>query len=192
MGWWNCFCTGRYIKDDSVRAKGIKWDWAWHGGEDIKTGGSFPDWKCPILLLSRTRGNDKHTEWGAVLKESDMFPHYFNDLLLNRCLKEAKIPAGWLIPQPVWRRQIIHLFLRAHIPGLVDVAFYRCILSYRWWPYWYGVRRRNETCWHQCPGYRCCLPMPNDKLITALIDDITGNAIATFANGSCFKCCDRR
>src|SRR5262249_31165280 len=85
--------TSRYIKDASIRSRGIKWGLSLDMvGEDIqKTGGTFLIEKMPDPSAIWTRGNEKHTEWGGgELKESDLFPHYFNDLLLNRCLNEAK------------------------------------------------------------------------------------------------------
>ncbi|MES2003235.1 MAG: M28 family peptidase [Bacteroidota bacterium] len=114
--------TGRYIKDDSVRAKGIKWGLSLDMvGEDIaKTGGSFLIEKMPDPSAIWTRGKEKHTEWGgSVLKESDMFPHYFNDLLLNRCLQQAKTN-GWIVKTNPFEGGSDHTpFLQAKIPGLL-------------------------------------------------------------------------
>jgi aminopeptidase YwaD len=114
--------TGRYIRDDSVRAKGIKWGLSLDMvGEDVqKTGGSFLIEKMPDPSAIWTRGNDKHTEWGgSVLKESDMFPHYFNDLLLNRCLQESKA-TGWVVNTNPFEGGSDHTpFLQAKIPGLL-------------------------------------------------------------------------
>jgi aminopeptidase YwaD len=114
--------TDRYIKDDSLRAKGIKWGLSLDMvGEDTKkTGGTFLIEKMPDPSAIWTRGHDKHTEWGgSVLKESDMFPHYFNDLLLNRCLYEAKT-TGWVVETNPFEGGSDHTpFLRAKIPGLL-------------------------------------------------------------------------
>ena len=114
--------TDRYIKDDSVRAKGIKWGLSLDMvGEDItKTGGSFLIEKMPDPSAIWTRGNDKHSEWGgSVLKESDMFPHYFNDFLLNRCKQEAK-DNNWLVNTNPFEGGSDHTpFLQAKIPGLL-------------------------------------------------------------------------
>jgi aminopeptidase YwaD len=91
--------TGRYIKEDSVRAKGIKWGLSLDMvGEDVtKTGGTFLIEKMPDPSAIWTRGKDKHTEWGGrPLQESDMFPHYFNDLVLNRCMQQGKTN-GWVV-----------------------------------------------------------------------------------------------
>jgi aminopeptidase YwaD len=114
--------TGRYIKDDSIRAKGIKWGLSLDMvGEDItKTSGSFLIEKMPDPSAIWTRGNDKHTEWGgSVLKESDMFPHYFNDFLLNRCRQQAK-ENGWVVNANPFEGGSDHTpFLQAKIPGLL-------------------------------------------------------------------------
>ena len=114
--------TRRYIQDDSVRAKGIKWGLSLDMvGEDIqKTGGTFLIEKMPDPSAIWTRGNEKHSEWGgSPLKESDMFPHYFNDLLLNRCLFEAT-KTGWVVRTNPFEGGSDHTpFLAAKIPGLL-------------------------------------------------------------------------
>ena len=114
--------TGRYIKDDSIRAKGIKWGLSLDMvGEDItKTGGSFLIEKMPDPSAIWTRGIEKHTEWGgSVLKESDMFPHYFNDFLLNRCRQQAK-DNNWVVNTNPFEGGSDHTpFLQAKIPGLL-------------------------------------------------------------------------
>ena len=67
-----------------------------------------------------TRGNDKHTEWGGrPLKESDMFPHYFNDFLLNRCRQQGQ-ENHWVINANPFEGGSDHTpFLDAKIPGLL-------------------------------------------------------------------------
>lgn len=114
--------TNRYIRDDSVRAQGIKWGLSLDMvGEDVqKTGGSFLIEKMPDPSAIWTRGNDKHSEWGgAPLKETEMFPHYFNDLLLNRCLQESKA-TGWVVNTNPFEGGSDHTpFLQAKIPGLL-------------------------------------------------------------------------
>ena len=114
--------TGRYIKDDSVRAKGIKWGLSLDMvGEDItKTGGTFLIEKMPDPSAIWTRGNEKHSEWGGkALQESDMFPHYFNDFLLNRCLQQAD-ENTWLVKTNPFEGGSDHTpFLQAKIPGLL-------------------------------------------------------------------------
>ena len=114
--------TARYISDDSQRAKGIKWGLSLDMvGEDVsKTGGSFLIEKMPDPSAIWTRGKEKHTEWGgSVLKESQMFPHYFNDLLLNRCLQQGK-ENGWVVNTNPFEGGSDHTpFLDARIPGLL-------------------------------------------------------------------------
>ena len=114
--------TRRYIQDDSLRARGIKWGLSLDMvGEDTKkTGGTFLIEKMPDPSAIWTRGNDKHSEWGgSPLGEKDMFPHYFNDLLLNRCRNEAK-GNGWVINTNPFEGGSDHTpFLNAKIPGLL-------------------------------------------------------------------------
>lgn len=114
--------TRRYIEDDSVRARGIKWGLSLDMvGEDTeKTGGTFLIEKMPDPSAIWTRGDDKHSEWGgSPLRETDMFPHYFNDLLLNRCLNEAK-GNGWVVKTNPFEGGSDHTpFLQAKIPGLL-------------------------------------------------------------------------
>ncbi|MFT3826975.1 MAG: M28 family peptidase [Chitinophagaceae bacterium] len=172
--------TGRYIKDDSVRAKGIKWGLSLDMvGEDTKkTGGSFLIEKMPDPSAIWTRGNDKHTEWGgSVLKESDMFPHYFNDLLLNRCLNEAK-ETGWVVNTNPFEGGSDHTpFLRAKIPGLLmwhftDVFYHTDgdridMVS--------AEEMRHVGISALVTAY--LLTNTDDKIIAGLIDDITANAL---------------
>jgi aminopeptidase YwaD len=114
--------TRRYIMDDTERAKGIRWGLSLDMvGEDItKTGGSFLIEKMPDPSAVWTRGKDHHTEWGgSVLKESDLFPHYFNDFLINRCKEQAK-ENGWVVNANPFEGGSDHTpFLNAKIPGLL-------------------------------------------------------------------------
>jgi len=114
--------TDRYIKEDSVRAKGIKWGMSLDMvGEDVtKTGGTFLIEKMPDPSAIWTRGEDHHTEWGGrPLQESDMFPHYFNDLVLNRCMQQGK-SNGWVVKSNPFEGGSDHTpFLQAKIPGLL-------------------------------------------------------------------------
>jgi aminopeptidase YwaD len=90
-------------------------------GEDIqKTGGTFLIEKMPDPSTIWTRGNEKHSEWGgSTLKESDMFPHYFNDLLLDRCMFEAA-KTGWVVKTNPFEGGSDHTpFLMSRIPGLL-------------------------------------------------------------------------
>jgi Zn-dependent M28 family amino/carboxypeptidase len=114
--------THRYITDDTTRAKGIHWGLSLDMvGEDAsKTGGSFLIEKMPDPSAIWTRGNDHHTEWGgSVLKESDMFPHYFNDFVLARCRQQGQHD-NWIVNSNPFEGGSDHTpFLQAHIPGLL-------------------------------------------------------------------------
>jgi hypothetical protein len=172
--------TRRYIQDDSVRAKGIKWGLSLDMvGEDIqKTGGTFLIEKMPDPSAIWTRGNEKHTEWGgSVLKESDMFPHYFNDLLLNRCLYEAS-KTGWLVRTNPFEGGSDHTpFLQAKIPGLLmwhftDVFYHTDadrldMVS--------PMEMKHVANSALATAY--LLTTANDKTATALIKDLTRSAL---------------
>lgn len=112
----------RFINEDPVRAKGIKWGISIDMvGEDTKkTGGSFLIEKIPDPSAIWTRGKDKHTEWGGTaLKEKDLLPSYFTDLLLNRCLNEGK-ETGWEINTNPFEGGSDHIpFINAKLPGLL-------------------------------------------------------------------------
>jgi aminopeptidase YwaD len=114
--------TRRYITDSPARAKGIKWGLSLDMvGEDVtKTGGSFLIEKMPDPSAIWTRGKESHTEWGgSVLGESQMFPHYFNDLLINRCLQQSR-HNGWVVGTNPFEGGSDHTpFLDAKIPGLL-------------------------------------------------------------------------
>jgi hypothetical protein len=172
--------TRRYIQDDSVRAKGIKWGLSLDMvGEDIqKTGGTFLIEKMPDPSAIWTRGNEKHSEWGGgVMKESEMFPHYFNDLLLNRCLFEAK-GTGWVVRTNPFEGGSDHTpFLAAKIPGLLmwhftDVFYHTDadrldMVS--------PLEMKHVAKSALATAY--LLAMANDKTAAALIKDITRNAL---------------
>ncbi len=114
--------TRRYIVEDSVRAKGIRWGMSLDMvGEDVsKTGGSFLIEKMPDPSAVWTRGEEKHTEWGGrPLKESDIVPHYFNDYILRRCFDQAATN-GWVVKTNPFEGGSDHTpFLNAQIPGLL-------------------------------------------------------------------------
>lgn len=172
--------TRRYIQDDSIRAKGIKWGLSLDMvGEDIqKTGGTFLIEKMPDPSAIWTRGNEKHSEWGgSTMKESEMFPHYFNDLLLNRCLFEAK-GTGWVVRTNPFEGGSDHTpFLAAKIPGLLmwhftDVFYHTDadrldMVS--------PVEMKHVAKSALATAY--LLTTANDKTAAALIKDITRNAL---------------
>ncbi len=114
--------TGRYITDDKERAKGIMWGMSLDMvGEDTqKTGGSFLIEKMPDPSAIWTRGNDKHTEWGAGdVKEKDLFPHYYNDFIFDICKAQGKF-ANWTVNYNPFEGGSDHTpFLQNKIPGLL-------------------------------------------------------------------------
>ncbi len=115
--------TARYIQQDSVRAKGIHWGISMDmTGEDTKkTGGTFLIEKMPDPSAIWTRGDDHHTEWGAgqPLREDRLFPHYFNDYLLQRCLDQAR-GTGWVVKTNPFEGGSDHVsYLDAKVPGVL-------------------------------------------------------------------------
>ena len=114
--------TDRYIRQDSVRARGIRWGLSLDMvGEDIaKTGGTFLIEKMPDPSAIWTRGEDKHSEWGgSPITKAQLTPHYFNDFVLSRCLEQAATN-GWLVKMNPFEGGSDHTpFLRANKPGLL-------------------------------------------------------------------------
>jgi aminopeptidase YwaD len=114
--------TARYITENKERAKGIKWGLSLDMvGEDVaKTGGTFLIEKMPDPTAIWTRGDEKHSEWGgSPLTEKDLFPHYFNDFFLSRCLEQAA-SNGWIVKTNPFEGGSDHTpFLEAKIPGLL-------------------------------------------------------------------------
>jgi aminopeptidase YwaD len=91
--------TRRYITDDKERAKGILWGMSLDMvGEDTKkTGGTFLLEKMPDPSAIWTRGNDKHSEWGAGnVQESNIIPHYYNDFIFDILKTQGKF-ANWTV-----------------------------------------------------------------------------------------------
>lgn len=114
--------TDRYIRQDSVRARGIRWGLSLDMvGEDIaKTGGRFLIEKMPDPSAIWTRGEDRHSEWGgSPITKAQLTPHYFNDFVLARCLEQAATN-GWLVKTNPFEGGSDHTpFLRANKPGLL-------------------------------------------------------------------------
>jgi hypothetical protein len=114
--------AARYVREDAVRAKTIKWGLSLDMvGEDTKkTGGVFLIEKMPDPSAIWTRGADKHTEWGGEpMKEQDLFPHYLNDFLFNRCRNEAAL-TNWNIATNPYEGGSDHTpFLEANIPAVL-------------------------------------------------------------------------
>ena len=114
--------TARFLREDSVRAAGVRWGLSLDMvGEDTrKTGGTFLIEKMPDPSAIWTRGEDRHTEWGgAALTISQMTPHYFNDVVLNRCVDQAT-GTDWLVGTNPYEGGSDHVpFLRAQKPGIL-------------------------------------------------------------------------
>ena len=114
--------TRRYVEEDSIRAKDIKWGISLDMvGEDTeKTGGSFLIEKMPDPSAIWTRGNDKHTEWGGrPLKAEDMTPHYLNDFVIEK-FKEQGRRANWIVNTNPYEGGSDHVpFLRGNIPSVL-------------------------------------------------------------------------
>lgn len=114
--------TRRYIVEDTARAKGILWGMSLDMvGEDTdKTGGTFLLEKMPDPSAIWTRGEDKHSEWGAgEVKEKDLFPHYFNDFVFDICKAQGKF-ANWTVKFNPFEGGSDHTpFLQNNIPGLL-------------------------------------------------------------------------
>ena len=114
--------TNRYVKEDSIRAKDIKWGISLDMvGEDTKkTGGTFLIEKMPDPSAIWTRGKDKHTEWGGrKMKLSEMKPHYLNDFLIDK-FKEQGERANWVVATNPFEGGSDHVpFLKADIPSVL-------------------------------------------------------------------------
>ncbi|WKD85374.1 Aminopeptidase YwaD [Polaribacter huanghezhanensis] len=114
--------TGRYVKEDSIRAKDIVWGISLDMvGEDTeKTGGTFLIEKMPDPSAIWTRGNDKHTEWGGrKLKAKDLKPHYLNDFVIEKFKAQGK-RANWVVNTNPYEGGSDHVpFLRGNIPSVL-------------------------------------------------------------------------
>jgi hypothetical protein len=115
--------TRRYIEQDAVRAKNIRWGMSLDmvGENTKKTGGTFLIEKMPDPSAIWTRGDDHHTEWGRPrpLTEAQITPHYYNDYVLQRCLDQAN-GTGWVVKTNPFEGGSDHTpFLSAKLPGLL-------------------------------------------------------------------------
>ncbi|WP_299105383.1 M28 family peptidase [uncultured Tenacibaculum sp.] len=114
--------TNRYVKEDNIRAKNIKWGISLDMvGEDTeKTGGTFLIEKMPDPSAIWTRGNDKHTEWGGrKMKLDEMTPHYLNDFLIGKFKEQGK-RANWVVNTNPFEGGSDHVpFLKSNIPSVL-------------------------------------------------------------------------
>jgi aminopeptidase YwaD len=114
--------TRRYVQEDSLRAKDIKWGISLDmvGENTEKTGGTFLIEKMPDPSAIWTRGNDKHTEWGGSKMSLDqMKPHYLNDFLIDKFKAQGK-RANWIVSTNPFEGGSDHVpFLRENIPSVL-------------------------------------------------------------------------
>ncbi len=114
--------TQRFLAEDSVRQRGVKWGMSLDMvGEDTeKTGGTFLIEKMPDPSAVWVRGEDQHTEWGGrPMRADEIWPHWFNDFVRQRCLDRAAT-TGWVVKANPFEGGSDHTpFLRAKIPGLL-------------------------------------------------------------------------
>jgi hypothetical protein len=114
--------TRRYVQEDSIRAKDIKWGISLDmvGENTEKTGGTFLIEKMPDPSAIWTRGNDKHTEWGgSKMSLNQMKPHYLNDFLIDKFKAQGK-RANWVVSTNPFEGGSDHVpFLRENIPSVL-------------------------------------------------------------------------
>lgn len=117
--------TAEYISQDTVRAKGIKWGMSLDmvGENTALTGGTFLIEKMPDPSKIWVRGEDQHTEWGAgqQMNQSQIWPHYYNDFIKQRCIDESNRTGGsWVVKANPYEGGSDHTpFVAAHIPGVL-------------------------------------------------------------------------
>jgi hypothetical protein len=117
--------TQRYIAEDTVRRKGIKWGMSLDmvGENTALTGGTFLIEKMPDPSKVWVRGEDQHTEWGAGqnMTQRDIWPHYYNDFIKQRCVDQSiATGADWVVKANPYEGGSDHTpFVTAHIPGVL-------------------------------------------------------------------------
>ena len=117
--------TSEYIAEDTVRRKGIKWGMSLDmvGENTALTGGSFLIEKMPDPSKIWVRGEDQHTEWGAGqrMTQKDIWPHYYNDFIKQRCIDESNRTGGsWVVKANPYEGGSDHTpFVSARIPGVL-------------------------------------------------------------------------
>jgi len=114
--------TRRFVTEDTTRRRGIRWGVSLDmvGENTALTGGTFLIEKMPDPSAIWTRGDDRHTEWGAAqVSRDDLHPHFFNDFMLDVCRRQAST-SGWIVNANPFEGGSDHVpFLRAGIPGLL-------------------------------------------------------------------------
>lgn len=114
--------TRRFVTEDTSRRNGIRYGISLDMvGEDTeKTGGVFLIEKMPDPSAIWTRGEDRHTEWGAApVSKADLNPHYFNDFIFHICRQQGEAD-NWTVRTNPFEGGSDHVpFLRSGIPGLL-------------------------------------------------------------------------
>jgi aminopeptidase YwaD len=114
--------TGRYVQEDTERAKGIKWGMSLDmvGQNTDLTGGTFLIEKMPDPATIWTRGNEKHTEWGGdVMTKDQLNPHYLNDLSIS-IFQHIGQQKNWVVKFNPFEGGSDHVpFLRGNIPAVL-------------------------------------------------------------------------
>ncbi|HEY4101985.1 MAG TPA: M28 family peptidase [Gemmatimonadales bacterium] len=117
--------TQRYIREDSARAKGIKWGMSLDmvGENTALTGGTFLIEKMPDPSKIWVRGEDQHTEWGAgqPMTAKDIWAYWYNDFVKQRCVDESEATGGsWVVKANPYEGGSDHTpFIQARIPGVL-------------------------------------------------------------------------
>ncbi len=117
--------TRRYVTEDSVRRKGIKWGMSLDmvGENTALTGGTFLIEKMPDPSKIWVRGEDQHTEWGAgsAMTAKNIWPHYYNDFVKQRCVDQSVATGGtWVVKANPYEGGSDHTpFVSAGIPGVL-------------------------------------------------------------------------
>ncbi len=117
--------TREFIAEDTLRRKGIKWGMSLDmvGENTTLTGGTFLIEKMPDPSKVWVRGEDQHTEWGAGqnMTQKDIWPHYYNDFLKQRCIDESNRTGGsWVVKANPYEGGSDHTpFVSARIPGVL-------------------------------------------------------------------------
>lgn len=115
--------TRRFMESDPAVRGEVRWGISLDmvGEDTAKTGGTFLVEKLPDPSSVWTRGSDHHTEWGGrPLREEDLFPHWLNDFVLNRCRERAVRAGGWVVGSNPYEGGSDHVpFLRAGVPSLL-------------------------------------------------------------------------
>lgn len=117
--------TRRYIAEDSVRRQGIKWGMSLDmvGENTALTGGTFLIEKMPDPSKIWVRGEDQHTAWGEgqSMTAKDIWPHYFNDFVKQRCVDRSHATGGsWVVKANPYEGGSDHTpYIAAGIPGVL-------------------------------------------------------------------------